>query len=252
MSNEPSTSARALRSQLRESAREASRLRLLEAAALAAADAREPQSALRLVLAHAQGFLAADTAAALRLEAGGLIVRAAQGFALPPGARVAATGALGTALGGPILVRERAVSPLRMVGREAAAVEVLIPLRNRGQVSGLLMLSSSRPIALPDAADTVTLQAFAAILAGMLDEPRAQRSTRAPRREAIALLARLTPREQQVLTLLPRGLTNAELAEQLGVAAGTVKVHVERILEKLGVRDRTQAAVKATEWGLGR
>jgi DNA-binding CsgD family transcriptional regulator len=252
MTDDPSTSARALRSQLRESARETSRLRLLEAACLAAADERQPQSALRLALAHAQGFLAADTAAALRLESGGLTVQAAQGLALPPGARVAATGALGTALGLPILVRERTVSPLRMVGREAAAVEVLLPLRYRGQVGGLLALSSGHPIAPPDADDTVTLQAFAAILAGIVEEPRAPRASRAPRREAIALIASLTAREQQVLSLLPRGLSNAELAQQLGIAPGTVKVHIERILHKLGVRDRTQAAVRATEWGLGK
>jgi DNA-binding CsgD family transcriptional regulator len=159
---------------------------------------------------------------------------------------------LGTALGLPILVRERTVSPLRMVGREAAAVEVLLPLRYRGQVGGLLALSSGHPIAPPDADDTVTLQAFAAILAGIVEEPRAPRASRAPRREAIALIASLTAREQQVLSLLPRGLSNAELAQQLGIAPGTVKVHIERILHKLGVRDRTQAAVRATEWGLGK
>lgn len=252
MSSDASPSARALRSQLRESTREASRLRLLEAAALAAADERQPPSALRLALAHGQSFLAADTALALHLEAGGLTVQAAQGFALPPGARVTAAGVLGSALRAPVLVRERAVSPLRMVGREAAAVEVLMPLRIRGQVTGLLALSSGRPIALPDAADTVTLQAFAAILAAVIEEPRSARAPRTPRREATALLSRLTAREQQVLSLLPRGLSNAELAQQLGIAPGTAKVHVERILHKLGVRDRTQAAVRATEWGLGK
>jgi len=49
---------------------------------------------------------------------------------------------------------------------------------------------------------------------------------------------------------MPRGLSNAEIAEQLGIATGTAKIHIERILRKLGVRDRTQAAVRATEWGL--
>jgi DNA-binding NarL/FixJ family response regulator len=55
-----------------------------------------------------------------------------------------------------------------------------------------------------------------------------------------------------VFTLLPRGYTNSELATQLGIATGTVKVHVERILEKLALKDRTQAAVRATEWGIGK
>lgn len=252
MTNSSETSARALRAELRDSAREASRLRLLEAAALAVAGERDHRDALRLALAHAQSFLAADTGLALHLDGGGLTVLASQGFALPPGARVPAQAAMASALRGPILIRERSVTPLRMTGRELAAIEVLVPMRVRGQAAGLLALSSSRPVAPPDAADTVTLQAFAAILAAVIDAPRPGRSTRAPRRELAAQLARLTPREQQVLTLLPRGLTNAELGEQLGVSPGTVKVHIERILAKLGVRDRTQAAVKATEWGLGR
>jgi DNA-binding NarL/FixJ family response regulator len=73
---------------------------------------------------------------------------------------------------------------------------------------------------------------------------------RGPRREAAALLAQLTPREQQVFALLPRGCTNAEIAAELGIATGTAKIHVERILHKLGVSDRTQAAVRASECGL--
>jgi DNA-binding NarL/FixJ family response regulator len=63
-------------------------------------------------------------------------------------------------------------------------------------------------------------------------------------------LARLTPRERQVLALLPRGLSNAALGAELGIATGTVKVHVERILQKLGLGDRTRAAVYAVQHGL--
>ena len=61
----------------------------------------------------------------------------------------------------------------------------------------------------------------------------------------------LTPRELQVFALLPRGLTNAAMADELGIAACTVKTHVERILQKLGLDDRTQAAVRAAECGYG-
>ncbi|HLH23870.1 MAG TPA: response regulator transcription factor [Chloroflexota bacterium] len=60
----------------------------------------------------------------------------------------------------------------------------------------------------------------------------------------------LTPREAEVLRLLAQGLTNREIAGQLYVSVGTVKVHVERILAKLGVSDRTQAAVRAVTLGL--
>ena len=61
---------------------------------------------------------------------------------------------------------------------------------------------------------------------------------------------RLTPREQEVLRLLATGKTNREIAAVLVLSPGTVKIHVERIIAKLGVSDRTQAAVRAVTLGL--
>jgi DNA-binding NarL/FixJ family response regulator len=60
----------------------------------------------------------------------------------------------------------------------------------------------------------------------------------------------LTPRERDVLRLLVQGKSNRDIAAELTVAVGTVKVHVEHILAKLGVSDRTQAAVRAIDLGL--
>ncbi|MEA2685615.1 MAG: hypothetical protein QOE93_810 [Actinomycetota bacterium] len=63
-------------------------------------------------------------------------------------------------------------------------------------------------------------------------------------------LARLTPRELEVLRLLGQGLSNKALAERLFVAEKTVKTHVSAILAKLGLADRTQAALYAVHHGL--
>ncbi|WP_293344805.1 response regulator transcription factor [Mycobacterium sp.] len=82
-----------------------------------------------------------------------------------------------------------------------------------------------------------------AVTARVLD---AYRTTAAPT-SSTAVLADLTPRERDVLTLIAKGHTNAEIADELYISGLTVKTHIGRIFTKLGLRDRAAAIVFAYE-----
>jgi DNA-binding NarL/FixJ family response regulator len=85
-----------------------------------------------------------------------------------------------------------------------------------------------------------------ALLRRLLDDVVARAGGSAP----VPGIDELTPREEEVLRLMARGLSNAELADSLVLGEGTVKTHVARVLAKLGVRDRVQAVIAAYESGL--
>jgi DNA-binding NarL/FixJ family response regulator len=89
-----------------------------------------------------------------------------------------------------------------------------------------------------------------ALLAPALTRRLLDRFTTAPRRPANARLDRLTARERDVLGQLGQGLSNAEIAKVLFIGETTVKTHVARILMKLQLRDRVQAAIVAREVGV--
>ena len=77
-----------------------------------------------------------------------------------------------------------------------------------------------------------------------------QKPSSSPPKRHEPLREALTPREAEVLALLTTGQTNQQIAQTLTISKGTAKVHVERIIRKMGVSDRTQAAVRAIELGL--
>lgn len=103
-------------------------------------------------------------------------------------------------------------------------------------VAGIRAVHSGEALLAP----TVTRR----MIEAFLERPRGVDAT------ARRMLGSLTAREQEVLRLLARGLTNAEMARELYVSETTVKTHVGRVLMKLGLRDRVQAVIYAYETGL--
>ncbi|WP_273844814.1 response regulator [Rubrobacter calidifluminis] len=86
------------------------------------------------------------------------------------------------------------------------------------------------------------------LLKRLASEVAAQEGAR--KRPDSAGIQQLTPRELEVLELLKLGRTNRQIAEELYISVGTAKNHVEHIINKMGVSDRTQAVVRALEVGL--
>ena len=117
--------------------------------------------------------------------------------------------------------------------------------------SGFL-LKTAPPLQLVDAVRTVA--AGEALLAPTVTRRLIEEFVRRPPPgdQAPERLAALTDRECEVMALIARGLSNAEIAERLYLSGATVKTHVNRILGKLDLRDRVQAVVLAYETGLVR
>ncbi len=119
----------------------------------------------------------------------------------------------------------------------------------RAGASGFL-LKSAPPRELADAIRTV--HSGDALLAPQITRRLIQDYVTRPRTttDRGAGFERLTPREHEVLMLIARGCSNAEIGAELFLSEPTVKTHVTRILSKLGVRDRVHAVVLAYESGL--
>jgi DNA-binding NarL/FixJ family response regulator len=95
-----------------------------------------------------------------------------------------------------------------------------------------------------------TVAAGDALLSATVTRRVIQQFTRLPRAKTPRELGELTSREHDVLRLIARGLSNAEIAREMYISEGTVKTHVTHILQKLNLRDRVQAVVLAYETGL--
>jgi DNA-binding NarL/FixJ family response regulator len=95
-----------------------------------------------------------------------------------------------------------------------------------------------------------TVAAGDALLSPTVTRRVIEQFTRIPRSLPPKELGDLTAREQDVLRLIARGFSNAEIAHELYITEGTVKTHVTHLLQKLGLRDRVQAVVLAYQAGL--
>jgi DNA-binding NarL/FixJ family response regulator len=133
---------------------------------------------------------------------------------------------------------------LTMYGLEGNVYDAL-----RAGAAGFLLKTDS-PQQLVDGVRTVA--SGDQMLAPAVTRALVERFVAGAHPDAAADTADLTERELDVLRLVARGQSNAEIAEQLFVSEGTVKTHVARVLAKLGVRDRTQAVVLAYERGIVR
>jgi len=116
--------------------------------------------------------------------------------------------------------------------------------------AGGFMLKDTPPRQLAEAVRTVA--AGDSLLAPAVTKRLIERHVSRPPADAVRRerFAELTERELEVLKLLTRGLSNIEIGERLFLSEATVKTHVTRVLNKLGVRDRVQAVVLAYESGL--
>jgi DNA-binding NarL/FixJ family response regulator len=95
-----------------------------------------------------------------------------------------------------------------------------------------------------DASGEEVVEAIVTVHRGMRYLPPIARDRLA---ERTSVVVELTPREHEVLTCITRGHSNRDIAEELHIAEKTVRLHVSSVLDKMGVRDRTQAAIYAIQ-----
>lgn len=243
--------AREMRVRTRESESHASRLLLIQGIAEELAGERVARDGLASALSRITRHLQVESALVLQPTGGALTVVCGIGPVLPIGASLPGGGVIGDAMRPPMqaVLREHVASRFRIASPVAGGYEWLLPLRLAARCHGVLAVLGDRGSRLPDQDDQTVLSAVTVLLAGVMSTGPTPKSRR-PTAQAAATMTRLTAREQQVLSLLPTGASNADIAARLGIAPGTAKIHVERILHKLGVRDRTAAAMIAVECGL--
>lgn len=194
---------------------------------------------------HALCNLLSAQHAVLAIEnSGKLVIYTQIGQTLPVGARIPMMGTLAMMLKNPVqfVIHENKNTQL-WTHTNLEHHECLIPIALGQHGKGVIALSGKKLML--SQPETEALHAISGLIALAISQYQGPVRSEAD----LTILETLTPREREIFALLPAGLSNNELGTKLGIASGTAKIHVERILNKLGVKDRTQAAVKAVELG---
>lgn len=137
-----------------------------------------------------------------------------------------------------------------IVGEELADVLVLTSYSDAERIVGALDAGALGYL-LKDAEPDEVLQGIRAVARGESPiNPRAARELLGSRRTTGTAAADLTPREREVLALVRQGLANKQIARRLGISERTVKAHLTSTFQRIGVVDRTQAALWAERHGI--
>ena len=139
----------------------------------------------------------------------------------------------------------------QIVGEELADVLVLTSYSDAERIVGALDAGALGYL-LKDAEPDEVLRGIRAVARGESPiNPRAARELLGARRTTSTAAADLTPRETEVLELVRQGLANKQIARRLGISERTVKAHLTSAFQRIGVVDRTQAALWAERNGIG-
>jgi len=145
---------------------------------------------------------------------------------------------------------------LRKIAADLASVPVVVVAGSESEIDISMALDHGASGYIPESSDgDLFINALRLVASGnMYVPPAIFRSKRAsdgsPRRNGATGhdgLASLTPRQKEVLALIAQGASNKEMADRLGIAEGTIRIHVAAILKGLKLRNRTQAALVAVQ-----
>lgn len=237
-------SARSLRKELRQDQTDVAYLVLFHALAKACFETGWSPATANNLIAQICANLGATSGFIAIQERNTLEVLASSGESYPQAARIPLIGKLTSLLKAPchfdLHHQLQAISPQR---QNNTSNTFTLPIAFKSQPIGILVLAT--PFASMREGQIKFCETICGWLGVILQKNNAVNSNQID----LSVIDALTPREREVFALLPSGKSNAELGRLLGIASGTVKIHVERILSKLGLNDRTQAAVKAVELG---